>query len=403
MGARPHLRVADVFRSGWKAYRGAHRVGHRLAQVVRHIQVCRTAALGGRLHRCDTCHAEVPLYNSCRDRHCPTCQTLRKQRWLEQRRAEVLPVPYFHVVFKLPHALNPLIAANRTLLLGELFGTVNWVLQHFAADPQWKLCGQLGFIAVLHTWTQRLMPHYHLHCLVAGGAWNAGEQSWRTAHERYLFGKDALAACFRARFIRRLESLRHRGRLHIDEEPAAWDALMRRLWQSKWIVYPKATAKNPEQALDYLGRYTHRVAISDHRILRIGSGPLCASAPPRENSPSVGSSHVTFAWRDRADANREKTLTIPAADFIGRFLLHVLPRGFQKVRAFGWLAHRHKTATLAAIRAHLGAPPAAAPAGETPAARILRLTGVDVTLCPVCKAGHLSYVGELPRARDGPA
>ena len=146
----PH-RVAEVFREGWEAYRGTHRVPRRLARVVRHIIECRTAALGGRLHRCDACGAEVPVYNSCRDRHCPTCQTLRKQRWLEQRRAEVLPVPYFHVVFTLPHALNGPIAANRSLLLGELFGTVNWVLQRFAADPQWKLRGQIGFIAVLHT------------------------------------------------------------------------------------------------------------------------------------------------------------------------------------------------------------------------------------------------------------
>ena len=393
MGERPHLRVADVFRSGWEEYVGAHRVPHRLKQVARHILDCRTSALGGHLHRCDACGAEVPLYNSCQDRHCPTCQTLRKQRWLEQRRAEVLPVPYFHVVFTQPHALNPLIAANRTLLLGELFGTVNWVLQHFAADPQWKLCGVLGFIAVLHTWTQRLTAHYHLHCLVAGGAWNASEGVWRNAHDRYLFSKDALAACFKARFIRRLESLRRRGKLRFAGEhaaplaaPAAWDALIRRLWQSKWIVYPKPTARNPEQALDYLGRYTHRVAISDHRILAIENG------------------QVTFSWRDRADGNREKTLTIPVADFIGRFLLHVLPRGFQKVRAYGWLAPRHKATSLTAIRACLGATtPTPPPADETPPERILRLTGVDVTLCPVCKTGHLAYLGELPRTRDGPA
>jgi len=388
MGERPHLRVADVFRSGWKAYAGAHRIAVRPAQVARHMMECRTAALGGRLHRCDACGAEVPLYNSCRDRHCPTCQTLRKQRWLEQRRAEVLPVPYFHAVFTLPHALNPLIAANRSLLLGELFGTVNWVLQRFAADPQWKLRGQLGFVAVLHTWTQRLLPHYHVHCLVAGGAWDAGGGVWRSSHSRYLFGKDALASAFRARFIRRLESLRARGRLASGGDPADWAALIRRLWQSKWIVYPKATAKDPEQALDYLGRYTHRVAIADHRILAVKDGS------------------VTFAWRDRADGNREKALTIPCADFIGRFLSHVLPGGFQKVRAYGWLAARHKTAALAAIRAHLGAeaptlPPT--PEDETAPERILRLTGVDVSLCPVCKAGRLSCVGQLPRSRDGPA
>jgi hypothetical protein len=383
--------VADVFRSGWEEYKGSHHPVARLKQAARHVMSCRTSALGGHLHRCGGCGAEVPVYNSCRDRHCPTCQTLRKQRWLEQRRMEVLPVPYFHAVFTLPHALNALVAANRALLLGELFGTVNWVLQRFASDPQWKLRGQLGFIAVLHTWTQRLTLHYHLHCLVAGGAWDAGGGVWRGSHGRYLFGKDALAACFKARFIRRTESLRRRGKLRFEgeasplAEPAAWDSLVRGLWQRRWIVYPKATAGSPEQTLDYLGRYTHRVAVSDHRILDVGGG------------------NVTFAWRDRADGNALKKMTLTCAEFVGRFLLHVLPKGFQKVRAYGWLAPRAKAAALPAIRGSLGAePPEPPPEGETAPERVLRLTGVDVTLCPVCKAGRLSCVGQLPRARDGP-
>jgi hypothetical protein len=388
---KPPHRVAEVFRSGWEEYSATHRVPSGLARVARHLMACRTATLGGHLHRCESCGAEIPVYNSCRDRHCPTCQTLRKQRWLEARRAEVLPGPYFHVVFTLPHALNPLIAANRALLLGELFGTVNWVLQHFAADPQWKLCGQLGFIAVLHTWTQRLMPHYHLHCLVPGGAWNGTEGVWRQAHRRYLFGKDALAASFRARFIRRLERLHRRGTLRCADEaagladPAGWDALVQRLWQTPWIIYPKATARDPERALDYLGRYTHRVAISDHRVLAVRDG------------------QVTFSWRDRTDGNTEKQMALPCTEFIGRFLLHVLPGGFQKVRAYGWLSQRHKAAALTAIRATLGAhPPEPPPQDETAPERILRLTGVDVTLCPICKAGRLFCAGTIPRARDGP-
>ena len=391
MDGRPHLRVSDVFRSGWEEYKGAHRPCARLAQAARHVLECRTAALGGRLHRCNACGAEVPMYNSCRDRHCPTCQTTRKQRWLEQRRMEVLPVPYFHAVFTLPHALNALAAANRALLLGELFGTVNWVLQRFAADPQWKLRGRLGFIAVLHTWTQRLTLHHHLHCLVAGGAWDAEGNVWRSADSRFLFGKDALAACFKGRFIRRIESLRRRGKLRFAgeasplAEPAAWDSFIRGLWRKKWIVYPKATSGSPEQTLDYLGRYTHRVAVSDRRILDVRDGS------------------VTFAWRDRADGNALKRMTLPCAEFVGRFLLHVLPKGFQKVRAYGWLAPRAKKAALAAIREVLGAePPEPPPEGETAPERVLRLTGVDVTLCPVCKAGMLSCVGQLPRARDGP-
>ena len=390
MPSPPH-RVAEVFRSGWEECEGSYRPGARLRQAAQHIMSCRTSALGGRLHRCGNCGAEVPLYNSCRDRHCPTCQTLRKQRWLEQRRMEVLPVPYFHAVFTLPHALNALIAANLTLLMGELFGTVNWTLQRFSADPQWKLRGRLGFIAVLHTWTQRLTLHYHLHCLVAGGAWDAGGGVWRGTHSRYLFGKDALAACFKGRLIRRIESLRRRGKLRFAgeasplAEPAAWDGFIRGLWQKKWVVYPKATSGSPEQTLDYLGRYTHRVAIADHRILGVRDG------------------RVTFEWRDRADGNTSKTMTLTCAEFVGRFLLHVLPKGFQKVRAYGWLAPRAKAATLAAIRDSLGAePPEPPPECETAPERVLRLTGVDVTLCPVCKAGRLFCVGQLPRARDGP-
>jgi hypothetical protein len=389
---RPPLRVADVFRSSWTSYRDHHPVATHTAKVVRHILTCRTASLGGHLHRCDTCGKEVPLYNSCRDRHCPTCQTVRKQQWIEKRRAELLPVPYFHVVFTLPHALNALAASNRPQLLRELFSAVNWVLQHFAADPQWKLQGQLGFIAVLHTWSQRLMRHDHVHCLVPGGAWNPGTRLWRTAHRNFLFGKQALSKAFQARLIRRLQHLRRHGKLLFEHEASAfasdsgWNALIQSLWQTPWVVYPKATARNPEQALDYLARYTHRVAISNHRLLTLAQG------------------HVTFSWRDRSDQNRLKSLVLPADQFIGRFLLHILPHGFAKVRAFGWLAGRTKTATLAAIRTALGAqPPSSPPTDETSAQRILRLTGLDVTACPFCKTGHLVFILSLPPVRDGPS
>ncbi|MFO7642486.1 MAG: transposase [Candidatus Competibacteraceae bacterium] len=280
---RPPLRVADVFRAHWQEYRAVHPVAAHPARVVRHLLECRTAVLGGHLYRCDDCGREVPLYNSCRDRHCPTCQTLRKQQWLETRRAEILPVPYFHAVFTLPHMLNPLIDTNRARLLGELFAVVNWVLQHFAADPQWKLQGQLGFIAVLHTWTQKLLLHYHLHCLVPGGAWNGAAGRWTSAHGTFLFGKDALAKAFKARFIRRLQSLRRRGKLHgvgaatTLAAPAAWNAFIHELWAAKWVVYPKATGKRPEQALDYLARYTHKVALGDHRILKLHEGQVTFS------------------------------------------------------------------------------------------------------------------------------
>ena len=389
---RPRLRVADVLKDHWEEYGRRQPVEAHVRKVMGHLRDCRTAALGGRLQRCDQCGAEVPVYNSCRDRHCPTCQTLRKQQWVERRQAELLPAPYFHVVFTLPHGLNPLVRANPARLLRELFAVVAWVLSRFAADPQWKLAGQLGFVAVLHTWTQKLLLHYHVHCLVPGGAWNHATGTWRSANRHYLFGKEALCKAFQARFIRRLQALRRSGRLRFDgaatafASDSAWDALIQSLWATPWVVYPKATARRPERALDYLGRYTHRVALGDHRLRALDQDT------------------VTFDWRDRADGNTLKQLTLSTQDFIGRFLLHVLPHGFAKVRAFGWLAGRHKTATLAAIRAALKAPaPEPPPVAEKTAARILRLTGVDVTLCPRCKAGHLMAVAQLPPARAGPS
>jgi len=310
---------------------------------------------------------------------------------VEHRQAELLPVPYFHAVFTLPHQLNPLIRANPVLLLRELFAVVAWVLQRFAADPQWELRGQLGFIAVLHTWTQKLMAHYHLHCLVPGGAWEDATRTWRSANRTYLFGKDALAKAFQARFIKRLKALRQANRLHHDgpaadlASDAAWNTLIQDLWRIQWIVYPKATARNPQRTLDYLGRYTHRVAISDHRLR------------------SLEGESVTFDWRDRTDGNTVKPMTLPVEDFIARFTLHILPHGFAKTRAYGWLAGRNKTRTLAAIRKALKVnTPSPSPTDESVIERIQRLTGVDVTLCPLCKTGRLVYARKLHPSRAGP-
>jgi hypothetical protein len=329
--------------------------------------------------------------DSCQDRHCPTCQTLRKQQWVEHRQAELLPAPYFHVVFTLPHRLNPLVRANPRRLLAELFGSVGWVLQRFAADPQWKLQGQLGFVAVLHTWTQKLTLHYHVHCLVPGGAWDEAAGVWRGAHRCYLFGREALAKAFQARYLKRLQALRRANRLHYGglaaelEPEAGWKAMVDDLWAVPWIVYPKATVSTSAHTLDYLGRYTHRVAISDHRLRALENGS------------------VTFDWRDRAHGNTVKQLTLPAEDFIGRFLLHILPHGFSKVRSFGWLAGPRKAAVLAAIRQFLKAKaPAPPPEQETPQERILRLTGVDIKQCPRCGQGRLVHVCKLPPARAGP-
>jgi len=333
------------------------------------------------------------VYNSCDDRHCPSCGTARKQQWLEDRRKELLPVEYFHCVFTTPHTLNPLIDVNRRLLLGELFGVVNWVLQHFAADPQWRLEGDLGFIALLHTWNQKLLEHFHLHCIVPGGVWRAGAGQWVSCRRRYLFGKKALAAAFRNRMLKRLRRLRANGKLrfhgpvaHLAEE-TAWKKLLEDLAVAKWVVWPKPTAAGPEHALDYLSRYTHRVAISDHRIL------------------AITHSAVRFSWRDRADHNVLKTAELPIEDFCARFLRHILPPGFHKVRFYGWLSPSRKKTVLPAISAALGAAAQSPEPAirESPAERILRQTGVDVRRCPVCGQSSLSCLGIIaPQPSTGP-
>lgn len=384
------FRVAEVIRSCWKSYNRALKLPPHVAKAIRHILSCRTAALGGHMYQCDHCGSEVPVYNSCQDRHCPSCQTNAKEKWLAKRREELLPVQYFHSVFTLPHALNGLIDANRKLLLAELFRTVNWVLQAFAHDPQWRLQGDMGFIAVLHTWTQKLQEHFHLHCIVPGGVWRPKTNEWIPCRGKWLFKKDSLAAAFRNRYLKRLRALRSQGKLRFSgaaaslSEEACWDQLINTLSSIAWIVYPKAAPDGPETSLDYLGRYTHKVAISDHRILSIENG------------------QVTYSWRDRADENKLKTDQLPVEEFTKRFCYHILPKRFMKIRYYGWLSPAKRKTQLPAIRTALNAPEPAPEPDQTLAERILKHAGVDITLCPHCRKGHLQNSGLKIQSKRGP-
>ncbi len=385
------VRVSDAVRGCWRKYNREHALPPHVGDAVRHILDCRTAALGGHLHQCDQCGGEVPLYNSCQNRNCPSCQSSAKEKWLSARRLELLPVQYFHCVFTVPHELNELISVNRRIVFAELFRTVNWVLQRFAHDPQWRLEGQLGFIALLHTWSQRLHRHFHIHCLVPGGVWREQTREWVPCRNRWLFRKDSLATAFRNRFIKRLESLRRRGKLQFRGKAVAlagdgaWERLLERLHTLKWVVFPKVVPAEPVKALEYLSRYTHKVAISDYRIL------------------SVGARSVTFSWRDRDDGNTVKEMTLPLTEFTRRFLNHILPRGFHKVRYYGWMAAAKRKVALPAIRAALGAD---APPEEEPqdlVERIRERTGVDIRLCPLCAKGHLCRTGRtIPKTRAPP-
>jgi hypothetical protein len=371
--------LADVLRRYGDAYRAAHPLSAHHQRVLRAIEQCRTAALGGHLQRCDTCGFERPAYNSCRNRHCPKCQSLAKAQWLEARTAELLPVPYFHVVFTLSHGLHPLLAENRRWLFDQLFASTAATLQAFAAN---ELGGTLGFIAVLHTWDQKLLQHLHLHCLVPGGALAFDHSRWIASRPRFLFRVEPLAQKFQGHFLAQLQTAYRDATVVFSDpsDPAAFARLLDALYAEDWVVYCKPPFAGPELVLDYLGRYTQRVALSNHRIVDVADGT------------------VTFRYRDRADGNQVKTLPLDAEEFIRRFLLHVLPPGFRRIRYFGFLAPRAKHQALARCRELLGQPRALPPPPpKTVCEWILALTGIDPARCPVCRKGTLLQVAVLPK------
>ncbi len=377
--------VADIFRRYGEQFRQNKRLPNATLKVMRHIEICRTAALGGHVEQCNTCGFERISYNSCRDRHCPKCQTLTKERWLNDRKAELLPCGYFHLVFTLPHDLNPIVLCNKKVALGILFAAVNQTLQAFARDPQWHLEGQLGFILVLHTWSQNLMDHFHLHCLFPGGALSFTKDRWIPANESYLFRIQSLAKEFKKRYLGLLKTAYQKNELTFSggishyASREAFDHLIQSVSQVKWIAYAKRPFAGPEQVLEYLGRYTHRVAISNNRIQSIDDGK------------------VVFTYRDRANNNELKTMTVTAQEFIRRFLLHVLPEGFMKIRYFGFLSNKNKGEAIVLIRRFIGSDMKLPEKMEENVIEMfLRLTGEDITCCPECKKGRMITTQRLP-------
>lgn len=378
------VEVADILNRYGAAYLQQYAISPEQLKVMNLIKICRTSALGGHLEKCTHCGYQRPAYNSCRNRHCPKCQSMAKEKWLNARREELLPCGYFHLVFTLPHILNPMILSNKKILLGALFTTVNETLQTFAKDPRWRIKGQLGVIAVLHTWSQTLMDHFHLHCLVPAGALSLDKSKWNKAREKYLFRNKSLAKAFRHRYLSQLtrlyeeRALQFVGKTALLSQGNAFGKLMRSAKKKTWIVYAKWPFAGPNQVLEYLGRYTHRVAISNHRIV------------------SMKDDCVTFNYRDRSDENKLKVMTITAVEFIRRFLLHVLPNGFVKIRYFGFLAHCNKKRYIPLIRNLIDS--SAQPMEklkETIAEMMLRLTGVDITCCPQCGKGKMMRVASI--------
>jgi predicted Zn-ribbon and HTH transcriptional regulator len=369
--------LADIFRSHGQSYQRTHRLSASQQKVMRAVLVCRTQELGGHLKQCDTCGFEHPTYNSCRNRHCPKCQSLAKAKWLEKQTSELLPVGYFHLVFALPHEFNRLILAHKKIGLSLLFKAVSETLLEFG---QTRLKGTLGIIAVLHTWDQTLKDHFHLHCLVPAGALSSNHSRWIGARPNFLFPVTALSQVFQGKFLALLQQACDKGKI----PPANNEIKASR--QKSWVVYAKKPFGSPQTVLDYLGRYTHRVALSNERILSVQNG------------------QVTLSYRDRKDGNRKTTIPLDAQEFIRRFLLHVLPDGFMRIRHFGFLANRAKKHALAQCRKLLKLD-AALPEIPKKSAHdlLLELTGIDLSRCPSCHQGTLIVVAELPPISRSPS
>jgi len=381
------LEVAHIFRLYGEAYRQNHRLCRVQLQAMRAIEDCRTAVLGGHLYRCDQCGSEKNVYNSCRNRHCPKCQNLEKERWLEKRRNELLPVPYFHVVFTLPDELNILALGNPEVIYDLLFASASETLLEIAADPK-HLGARLGILAILHTWGQTLVLHPHLHCIVPGGGPSLDGERWVTASERFLLPMRVLAPVFRGKFLAGLKQLHQEGRLSLTGEaeklrdPFEFLNLLDRLYKKSWWVYSKPPFGGPEQVLKYVARYTHRVALSNHRLVSLADGK------------------VTFTYKDYSQNGRHRKMTLPVAEFIRRFLFHILPHRFVRIRYYGLFANRHRDRQLERCRALLGAAaPAPGPGSderEDWESVYQRVTGKDPTLCAECGHGHLRRARKLP-------
>jgi hypothetical protein len=385
---RPKLEVANVFRRYGEAYRQNHGASMSAEErrVMAAIEVCRTAVLGGHLERCDQCDYERNCFNSCRDRHCPKCQSLARAQWIEHRQAELLDCPYFHVVFTVPEEIASIAYQNKEVVYDILFHSTAETLKTIAADPK-HLGAEIGFFAVLHSWGQNLMFHPHLHCVVPGGGLSADGQRWIRCRARFFLSVRVLSRLFRRLFLARIEKAFHSGKLQFFasleslRDPHAFAARIAGAKESEWVVYAKRPFAGPQQVLDYVGRYTHRVAISNNRLIDIDNG------------------RVQFHWKDYRDNSEIKAMDLDADEFIRRFLLHVLPEGFQRIRYYGFLANRDRRKQLALCRQLLGMQTLS----QTTSVKDYRehyqeLTGRSLTLCPRCQRGQMVIVESLPPA-----
>ena len=384
MSPRPTLELADIFRQHGPAYRQAHPMPLHYHRVMRAIEACRTPLLGGVVEWCDQCQYTHTRYRSCRNRHCPKCQGEARAKWLEQRSAELLPTDYFHLVFTLPAPIAAIALHNQDIVYNILFRTVAETLLTIAADPR-RLGVETGFFTVLHTWGQNLHFHPHLHCVVPGGGLSPDQDRWIAGNRKFLLPVKVLSARFRRLFLEALAKAYAAGELHFFGDltplcaPTAFARYLAPLQDKKWVVYAKAPFGGPQHVLEYLGRYTHRVAISNRRLLALQDG------------------QVSFEWKDYRNAGKSNVTTLPAEEFIRRFLQHVVPTGLQRIRYYGFLANCHRKAKLTLCRQLLATTcslllPQPADCRDLLAA----LLRTNSQLCPQCGKGILIRLQFFP-------
>jgi hypothetical protein len=393
---RPRIEVAEVFRRYGEAYRNEHDGSLSRAQrrVMSAVEVCRTAALGGHVEECDNedCRHQRISYNSCRNRHCPKCQSLARAEWIEDREAEVLDCEYFHVVFTVPEEIAAIAYQNKRVVYGILFQAAAETLRTIAADSK-HLGAEIGFFGVLHTWGQNLLHHPHLHFVVAGGGIAPEGDRWISCRSGFFVPVRVLSRLFRRLFLEALQKAFDSGKLKFFssleslQDREAFIRYLAPVRKAEWVVYAKPPFAGPQQVLDYVGRYTHRVAISNDRLLDIENG------------------EVRFRWKDYRDNNRQKTMMLTADEFIRRFLLHALPDGFQRIRYYGFLGNRYRKQKLALCRQLLAMPENERP--ETDPSSDYRdlyeeLTGSSLWKCPVCHKGCMHVIGVLESADKRP-
>ena len=381
---RPALELADIFRQYGTAYRVQHPLPRQSLRVMRAIETCRTAALGGHVEECSQCDFTRISYNSCRNRHCPKCQNSERRQWLAQRQADLLPVEYFPVVFTVPEPIAAIALQNKAVVYSLLFRTVAATLMTIARHPK-HLGAEIGFFAVLHTWGQNLLHHPHLHCVIPGGGLSRDGLRWVACRQGFFLPVRVLSRLFRRLLLEALEQAHADGRLHFYGEltslhqAAAFAAYLEPARKTAWVVYAKPPFAGPQPVLEYLARYTHRVALSNDRLLSVKDGS------------------VTFQWKDYRHLGQRKTMCLFVDEFIRRFLLHVLPPGFQRIRHFGFLANRQRQTKLAACRQRLRAPIAELlPPLDACRQRLAQLDSTAPMRCPQCG-------GELLRTRTLPA